>query len=80
MPDLEVWIGDTREVLEKIQAGRIETQVTPNTELRTLLAQWDVAYVDESAIYSKKTQAKLSSLGILRFSKYWNVISDEILN
>ena len=84
MPDLEVWIGDTREVLEKIQAGRIETQVTPNTELRTLIAQWDVAYVDESAIYSKKTQAKLSaklsSMGILRFSKYWHVVSDEILN
>jgi len=80
MPNVEVWIGDTSDVLEKIQAGPIETQITPNTGLRTLLAKWDVGYFEEPTIYSKKTKAKLSSQGIVRFSKYWNVVSEEILN
>ena len=63
-----------------MQAGKIDTQNTPNSELRAILTQWDVTYEDEPAIYSKKTQAKLASKGIVRFSKYWNEVSEEILN
>jgi len=80
MPEIEVWVGDTREVLGTMQAGKIETQNTPNSELRAILTQWDVTYEDEPAIYSIKTQAKLASKGIVRFSKYWNEVSEEILN
>lgn len=79
MPDIEVWLGDTLEVLTHLHAGKLETQKTPNTDLNQLLAKCNVIYVEEPEIYSKSLSEKLHSKGLIRFSKYWNQVSQEIL-
>ncbi len=79
MPEVEVWIGDTLKVLTQLNSGLVETQMTPNTALRKLLPSWNVSYIEEQAIYSKATQQKLSEKGMVRFSKYWNEVGEEIL-
>lgn len=80
MPEVEVWIGDTLTVLHDINAGSLETQMTPNTTFRKLLAQCQVTYIEEPRIYSVEAKTKLHTKGIMRFSKYWNEVGAEILN
>lgn len=79
MPEVEVWIGDTLAVLHDINAGSLETQMTPNRTFRKLLAPCQVTYIDEPSIYSTEAKTKLHTKGIMRFSKYWNEVGAEIL-
>ena len=79
MPEVEVWIGDTVDVLAQLNAGSLETQTTPNTIIRNLLSTCKVSYIDEPAIYSEMTKQKLKLKGIVRFSKYWNEVGAEVL-
>jgi hypothetical protein len=47
--------------------------------LKHLLSKCHVTYIDEPAIYSKVTQEKLHARGLMRFSKYWSYVGEEIL-
>jgi len=79
MPAVEVWVGDILEVLSQLKVGSIETQMTPNTGLRKRMSACKVTYVEELSIYSAVTKKKLDSKGVMRFSKYWNEVGEEIL-
>jgi deoxyribodipyrimidine photo-lyase len=79
MPEVEVWVGDTLDVLTQLNAGSVETQNTPNTIIRNLLSSCNVSYFDEPAIYAEMTKQKLNAKGVVRFSKYWNEVGAEIL-
>ena len=79
MPGVEVWTGDRLEVLAHLNAGSIETQMTPNTALRKQLSAYKVTYVDEQSIYPEKVREKLTQKGVIRFSKYWNEVGAELL-
>jgi deoxyribodipyrimidine photo-lyase len=79
MPEVEVWKGDTLEVLKLLNCGHIETQKTPNMTIRHLLSKCHVRYIDEPAIYSEATKEKLHARGLMRFSKYWSYVGEEIL-
>ena len=79
IPEVEIWIGDTLEVLKNLNASSVETQMTPNTALKKRLSSCNVTYIEEQSIYSKITKEKLSSKGMVRFSKYWNEVGEEIL-
>ncbi len=79
MPDVEVWVGDTLEVLKVLNTGSVETQMTPNTALRKRLSGCHINYVEEQPIYNETTKQKLNAKGIVRFSKYWNEVGAEIL-
>jgi deoxyribodipyrimidine photo-lyase len=79
MPEVEVWIGDTLAVLNALNCGHVVTQSTPNMTLKHLLSKCHVTYIDEPAIYSKVTQEKLHARGLMRFSKYWSYVGEEIL-
>ncbi|CEN55685.1 FAD-binding domain-containing protein [Candidatus Methylopumilus turicensis] len=79
MPEVEVWTGDTLALLEILGCGHVETQSTPNSMLRHLLSKCSVTYIEEPAIYSDVTKEKLHARGLMRFSKYWNFVGEEIL-
>ncbi|TSA56854.1 MAG: DNA photolyase [Methylophilaceae bacterium] len=79
MPEVEIWLGDTLEVLKELNTGSVETQMTPNTALRKRLSACNVTYVEEQSIYLETTKQKLYSKGVVRFSKYWNEVGAEIL-
>ncbi|MFZ9643062.1 MAG: FAD-binding domain-containing protein [Candidatus Methylopumilus sp.] len=79
MPEVEIWVGDILEVLSELNAASVETQMTPNTALKQRLAACRVTYVEEQAIYSETAKQKLNSKGIVRFSKYWDAVGEEIL-
>lgn len=53
--------------------------MTPNTALRKRLSVCNVTYIEEPSIYSETTKQKLNSKGVVRFSKYWNEVGEEIL-
>jgi deoxyribodipyrimidine photo-lyase len=79
MPEVGIWVGDTLEVLRELNAGSVETQMTPNTALTKRLSACNVTYVEEQSIYLETTKQKLHSKGVVRFSKYWNEVGAEIL-
>jgi hypothetical protein len=79
MPEVEVWAGDRLALLRLMNAGSIQTQMTPNTTLRKQLAGCDVTYIEEQSIYTKNVKEKLRAKGIVRFSKYWNEVGAEVL-
>lgn len=79
MPEVDVWIGDTLSVLNLLHCGHLETQATPNRKIKHLLSKCHVTYFDEPAIYSEATKEKLHARGLMRFSKYWNYVGEEIL-
>lgn len=79
MPEVEVWKGDTLTVLNALNCGHVTTQSTPNMTLKHLLSKCHVTYIDEPAIYSEVAKEKLNARGLMRFSKYWNYVGEEIL-
>jgi deoxyribodipyrimidine photo-lyase len=79
MPEVEIWAGDRIAVLKLLDAGHIETQMTPNTALRKQLSVCNVTYVAEQSIYPEIVKEKLTQKGVIRFSKYWNEVGAEVL-
>lgn len=79
MPDVEVWVGNTVEVLNSLNVGKIITQNTPNLMLKSLIKEYDVVYEPELEPYSDSVAKKILPQNLKRFSKYWNVVGAEIL-
>ncbi len=79
MPDIEIWVGNTAEVLSTLNIKNIITQNTPNLMLKSLITDYDVLYVAELEPYSDELAQKITSKDLRRFSKYWNVVGSEIL-
>ena len=72
---IEVWYGDTAEVLMKRGVGRIITQDTPNRRVRELLEP----FVPKYEPVPKLAIVDVSSQRLMRFSRYWEKVSPYIL-
>jgi deoxyribodipyrimidine photo-lyase len=74
LQDVEVWIGDTRAILNERGVGQIVTQATPNSQLKELLAPFNPIWQPEV----KFTEAEISEKRLKRFSRYWDVVKIEM--
>ena len=74
LQDVEVWIGDTRAVLNSRGVGQVITQDTPNKQLKALLEPFNPIWQPEI----KFADADISDRRLKRFSRYWEVVKVEI--
>jgi deoxyribodipyrimidine photo-lyase len=73
--NVEVWLGDTEEVLIKRGVGRVVTQDTPNRRVRELLDP----FVPKYEPVPKLVNVEISPQRLKRFSRYWEKVSPYIL-
>jgi deoxyribodipyrimidine photo-lyase len=74
LQDVEIWIGDTRAVLNERGVGQIVTQATPNAQIRALLEPFNPIWQPEV----KFTEVEVSDKRLKRFSRYWDVVGAEM--
>ena len=74
LQDVEVWIGDTREVLKERGVGQVFTQDTPNKQVKALLEPFNPVWVPET----KFAEAEISEKRLKRFSRYWEKVGVEL--
>ena len=74
LQDVEIWIGDTRAVMNERGVGQIVTQATPNTQIRALLEPFNPIWQPEV----KFTELEISDKRLKRFSRYWDVVGAEM--
>lgn len=74
LQDVEVWIGDTRAVLNQRGVGQIVTQATPNSQLKILLEPFNPIWQPEV----KLTNAEISDKRLKRFSRYWDKVKPDL--
>jgi deoxyribodipyrimidine photo-lyase len=76
MESVEVWLGDTYEVLMARGVGQVVTQETPNCKLKELLMpfspRWEPA--------AKFVDVKISPQRLKRFSRYWEKVGPLVLD
>lgn len=63
LSDVEIWIGDTYQVLEERSIGHLTTQRTPNVEIKRLLEPFNVQWQIEEQF----TNAEISEKRMKRF-------------
>jgi deoxyribodipyrimidine photo-lyase len=73
LQDVEIWIGDTREVLNARGVGQIVTQATPNAQVKVLLEPFNCIWQPEASF----TEVEISEKRLKRFSRYWDVVGTE---
>jgi deoxyribodipyrimidine photo-lyase len=70
MMNVEVWMGDTHEVLMKKGVGQVVTQDTPNLRIKEILApfapRWEPV--------KKLANVVVSERRLKRFSRYWEKV------
>lgn len=71
---VEVWLGDTYQVLEERGVGQLTTQNTPNLEIKHLLEPFKVQWQAEMPF----TDAEISEKRLKRFSRYWSKVGQEM--
>lgn len=74
LQDVEVWIGDTREVLKERGLGQVFTQDTPNKQLKALLEPFNPAWIPEV----KFAESDIEEKRLRRFSRYWEKVGVEL--
>jgi deoxyribodipyrimidine photo-lyase len=74
LQDVEVWMGDTRAVLNERGVGQVITQDTPNRQLKVLLEPFNPIWQQEV----KFTNADTSDRRMKRFSRYWDAVKIEM--
>jgi deoxyribodipyrimidine photo-lyase len=79
MPEVEVWVGHTSDVLESLGAANIVTQNTPNLTLKGLLQAYQVDYLAEPLAYDAVLANKITAKDLKRFSKYWAIVGSAML-
>ena len=75
MEDVEVWLGDTYEVLTARGVGQVITQDTPNTKIKQLL----MPFSPEWQPATKFAEVEISRQHLKRFSKYWEKVGPLVL-
>lgn len=76
MKDVEVWLGDTYEVLMNRGVGRVITQDTPNRRVKELLEP----FVPKLEPVAKLVNVEISAQRLKRFSRYWEKVSPHVLS
>ena len=74
LQDVEIWVGNTREILKERGVGQIITQDTPNRQLKALLEPFNPIYQAEV----KFVEAEISEKRLKRFSRYWEKVGAEL--
>ena len=74
LQDVEIWIGDTRAVMNERGVGQIVTQTTPNVQIKALLEPFNPIWQPEV----KFTEVEVSDKRLKRFSRYWDVVGTEM--
>jgi deoxyribodipyrimidine photo-lyase len=74
LQEVEIWIGDTREILNERGVGQVVTQDTPNRHVKALLESFNPIWQPEI----KFTDAELSENRLKRFSRYWSKVGTEL--
>ena len=74
LQDVEIWAGDTREILKARGVGQIITQDTPNKQLKALLEPFNPVYQPEV----KFADSEVSEKRLRRFSRYWEKVGAEL--
>lgn len=74
LQDLEVWVGDTRDVLKERGVGQVFTQDTPNKQLKALLEPFNTQWIPEI----KFAESDISEKRLKRFSRYWEKVGVEL--
>ena len=74
LQDVEIWVGNTREILKDRGVGQIITQDTPNRQLKALLEPFNPVYQPEV----KFAESAISEKRLKRFSRYWEKVGAEL--
>lgn len=72
--DVEVWLGDTREILKQRGVGKVITQNTPNLQIKALLEPFQSELLPELQFID----AEISEQRLKRFSRYWDKVGQEL--
>jgi deoxyribodipyrimidine photo-lyase len=75
MPDVQVWIGDTRTVLQELNIGQVFSQNTPNMQIKSMLAAFNPIWQEEEHFVN----VDVSLQRLERFSRYWEKVQPEIV-
>lgn len=75
MPDVMVWHGNTRRVLQSMGAARIVSMHTPQTVLRQAVHALNIDWQAEPALYD----VTLENHDLMRFSRYWKKVAPQLM-
>ena len=75
MEEVEVWLGDTYEVLISKGVGQLLTQDTPNLKIKELLAPFSPKWEP----IAKFADVELTEKRLKRFSRYWEKVGPAVL-
>jgi len=76
MMHVEVWVGDTYEVLMQRNVGELITQATPNTKIKQILTP----FLTKWQPVDKLVDVDMSDKRLQRFSRYWDKAGPLLLN
>lgn len=76
MMNIEVWIGDTYEVLMQRNVGELITQATPDPKIKALLTP----FLTRWQPLDKLVDVEMSDRRMQRFSRYWEKAGPLLLN
>jgi deoxyribodipyrimidine photo-lyase len=76
MMNVEVWVGDTYEVLLQRSVGELITQATPNPKIKEILAP----FLTKWQPIDKLVDVEMSDKRMQRFSRYWEKAGPLLLN
>ena len=74
LPDVEIWLGDTRTILKERGIGQLITQNTPNLQLKALLEPFQTTWQPELQF----VESEISEQRLKRFSRYWDKVGQEL--
>ncbi len=75
MPQVAVWLGEPRQVLQQQVQGRILTQNTPQQVLKKAVAALNIEWREAPRL----TDVPLSDHQLMRFSRYWKVVEPMLM-
>lgn len=75
MMNVEVWLGDTYEVLMQRAVGKVISQDTPNLKVKQLLS----AFASKWQPVPKLANVELSEKRLRRYSRYWEKVGPLLL-
>jgi deoxyribodipyrimidine photo-lyase len=74
MQGVEVWIGDTSEILKERGVGQLITQNTPNLQVKAILEPFQITWQPELNFID----SDISDQRLKRFSRYWEKVGPEL--
>lgn len=75
IPQAEIWIGSTNEVLASLSQEQIITQETPNTTIKAAVKDARLAWIKEPSLYN----ISFSDHELMRFSRYWKKVEPLVI-